>query len=148
MGLIKTAILTGGGIYAINKLSKAAEARHNNPPPSNYPPQNFNPNYPPQGYWGPPPQGQSPYGQHQRDPDGYYNNQPQGRWGPPPNGPQPDQKAYGDDKYPPAEGSYDSRALSNNPPAYYNQSQGYNNNPPQGQSYDQKGSAGSGSMSQ
>lgn len=31
MGLIKTAIMTGGGIYAVNKLAKAAEQRNNSP---------------------------------------------------------------------------------------------------------------------
>jgi len=32
MGLIKTAILTGGGLYAVNKLAKVAEARQDGRP--------------------------------------------------------------------------------------------------------------------
>jgi hypothetical protein len=146
MGLIKTAILTGGGIYAVNKLAKTAESRHN-PPPASYPRQNYNPNYLPQGYWGPPPQGYPPQGQQQRGPDGYYNNQPEAQWGPPPNGLQAGQHAFNGNKYPPAESFYDSRAPNNNPPAYNQQQQGYNYMPPQGQGYDQKESSGSGIQS-
>lgn len=31
MGLIKTAMMTGGGIYAVNKIAKTAETHHSNP---------------------------------------------------------------------------------------------------------------------
>ncbi|KAL9064078.1 MAG: hypothetical protein Q9161_009106 [Pseudevernia consocians] len=31
MGLIKTAIMTGGGVYAVNKLAKTVETRQSNP---------------------------------------------------------------------------------------------------------------------
>lgn len=144
MGLIKTAILTGGGIYAVNKIAKSAENRHNYPPPQNYPPQNYNPNYPPQGYWAPPPQGPPPQGQQRGyPPEGYYNNQPQGQWGPPPNGPQYDQRAYNDSRAPPGDRPYDPRGSSSNtPPAYSQQPQSYTNMPPQGEGYDKKDSAG------
>ncbi|KAL2059415.1 hypothetical protein ABVK25_000708 [Lepraria finkii] len=57
MGLIKTAIMTGGGIYAANKLAKTTE-RHYEQRPSNNSQQQYGPNYPPQGYWGPPLPGQ------------------------------------------------------------------------------------------
>jgi hypothetical protein len=57
MGLIKTAIMTGGGIYAVNKLAKANESRHNN--------SNYNPNRD-QSY-SPQPQSRSP------PPSGYYH---------------------------------------------------------------------------
>ncbi|RDW57111.1 hypothetical protein BP6252_13857 [Coleophoma cylindrospora] len=40
MGLIKTAILTGGGIYAVNKLAKSVEHAHaSSPNNTGYPPQ-------------------------------------------------------------------------------------------------------------
>ena len=57
MGLIKTAMMTGGGIYAVNKLAKTTE-RHYEQRPSNNSQQQYGPNYPPQGYWGPPLPGQ------------------------------------------------------------------------------------------
>ena len=41
MGLIKTAIMTGGGIYAVHKLAKVAERPHSS---SSYPNQNQNQN--------------------------------------------------------------------------------------------------------
>ncbi|CAF9931329.1 MAG: hypothetical protein ALECFALPRED_004978 [Alectoria fallacina] len=36
MGLIKTAMMTGGGIYAVNRLAKTAETRHNDRPADRY----------------------------------------------------------------------------------------------------------------
>jgi hypothetical protein len=142
MGLIKTAIMTGGGIYAVNKLAKAAENHHNNPQANSYP-QNYqrDANYPPQGYWGP----YGPQGSPQRGPTppaGYYSdNQEQRQLASPPNSQQYDQSYapgysagdYADSKYP-ADSSYERRDQQNNLPAYHQQPQGYL--PPQNQGYD------------
>lgn len=64
MGLIQTAIMTGGGLYAVNKLAKTAEHRHSS--------KQSNPQYyardngaPSQAYWGPP--GPAPRGPPQVD---------------------------------------------------------------------------------
>jgi len=63
MGLIKTAMMTGGGMYAVNKLAKAAEHRHDNnrqqaPPSQAQGSRTQQDSYPQQqGYWGPPPPG-------------------------------------------------------------------------------------------
>lgn len=34
MGIIKTAMMTGAGLYAVNKIAKAAETRRTSPPPA------------------------------------------------------------------------------------------------------------------
>jgi hypothetical protein len=60
MGLIKTAIMTGGGLYAVNKIVKTAEHRHENrqQAPLQSQGSRSQQDYPQQqGYWGPPPPG-------------------------------------------------------------------------------------------
>jgi annexin A7/11 len=101
MGLIKTAILAGGGIYAVNKLAKASENRHNQQ-------QQQQPYYPPQNPQQNPHYGQGPQGQQQ---NGYYaqnaqynGSQQQRQWEP--QGPSQYQDGKG-----------------NNPPPYYQQQQ-------------------------
>ncbi|KAK5156080.1 hypothetical protein LTR04_005705 [Oleoguttula sp. CCFEE 6159] len=77
MGIIKTAMMTGGGIYAVRTLAKTAEHRHDRHSDSSHAPErrssprnqdNSYPRdgaYPPQGYWAPSPhQGQN-QGQNQ-----------------------------------------------------------------------------------
>ncbi|KFZ17986.1 hypothetical protein V501_01440 [Pseudogymnoascus sp. VKM F-4519 (FW-2642)] len=112
MGLIKTAILTGGGIYAIKKVTKSAENRNKaQQPQPDYSRQN--PNYL-QGYEGF--QGSPQNGSSQQGP--YYGgNQQQYRGGPSCNHEQHDQSF--------ARG-YTSQ---NTPPAYSQQPQGYNRGP-------------------
>lgn len=76
MGLFKTAILTGGGIYAIKKITKSAENRHNTQQPQpDYSRQN--PNYPQEyvGFQGSPQNGSSQQGPY------YGSNQQQYRGG-------------------------------------------------------------------
>ncbi|TKA75990.1 hypothetical protein B0A49_05363 [Cryomyces minteri] len=89
MGIIKTAMMTGGGIYAVRTLAKTAEQHHDRHSDSSYAPERrSSPRndssyprdgaYPPQGYWAPSPyQGQS-QGQNQPrdmwDPNGNNNN--------------------------------------------------------------------------
>ncbi|KAI9738044.1 MAG: hypothetical protein M1818_005472 [Claussenomyces sp. TS43310] len=107
MGLIKTAIMTGGGIYAFKKIAKAAENRHSNQQPQpDYPPQHSN--YP-QRY-----SEAQRLTQHGSPPQGaYYGQDQQRQWGPSPKPEQYDQRyARG---YP----------GDNNPPAYYQQPHGY-----------------------
>jgi hypothetical protein len=69
MGLIKTAIMTGGGLYAVNKLAKTAEHRYDNrqqTPTQSQSSRNQQESYPQQqGHWGPPPPG---YYQDQQGP--------------------------------------------------------------------------------
>jgi hypothetical protein len=104
MGLIKTAMLASGGMYAVNKLAKVAENRHSAQPQSSHAPQNSpqTPNYS-QGYWGP--QGQQQNGPYAQN--GQYNDsQQQRQWSP--------------------QGSYEYRdRQANNPPPYYQQPQAY-----------------------
>jgi hypothetical protein len=74
MGLIKTAIMTGGGLYAVNKIAKAAEHRNGNrqqaPPSQAQSSRAQQDSYPQQqGYWGPPP-------------PGYHQDQQQGQQSP------------------------------------------------------------------
>ncbi|MCJ1458410.1 hypothetical protein MMC28_008782 [Mycoblastus sanguinarius] len=96
MGLIKTAMMSGAGIYAVNKLAKTAERRNDSSSqaPTNNNSQYDSRGYPPQGqgYWGPPPpnrQQQQPQSRdtNDRKGDGY---PPQGYWYPyqPPNNEQ------------------------------------------------------------
>ena len=125
MGLIRTAIMTGGGVYAISKLSKAAEKRDNNSQSQpSYVPQygQQNPSYP-QSYGGP--------SMHQQSGAYYTDSQQQRQWGPE----QYDQRCnqgyvsapYNDSRYQAAEGSCQHPdQQSNNPPAYYQQSPTYN----------------------
>jgi hypothetical protein len=78
MGLIKTAIMTGGGLYAVNKLAKTAERRHDNrqqAPLKSQSSRAQQENYPQQqGYWGPPPPA---YHQDQQGPQTQSRGQPQ-----------------------------------------------------------------------
>jgi hypothetical protein len=76
MGLIKTAIMSGAGIYAVNKIAKVAENRHSNPNNQNqYPRDNY---YSNEQNWGPPdPPPQRDY-QYSDDRQGYAPN-PQAR---------------------------------------------------------------------
>lgn len=60
MGLIKTAIMTGGGIYAVKKISKAHQQSQNQQFQNNQ--QQYNQPPPPQGYWGPPAPGKEHLG--------------------------------------------------------------------------------------
>lgn len=82
MGLIKTAILTGGGIYAVNKLARASENRNNQQSQPYYPPQNWqqDPSYS-RGPWGPSgqPGPQWQHGGHHNQQSGSYNSNPQQR---------------------------------------------------------------------
>lgn len=141
MGLIKTAIMTGGGIYAINKIAKTAENRHQNYQPNN---QNTRGN----GYangndgnWGPPP---PPRGPPQND---YrYGDYPQDRqWNPSDNSndtrfPRGYSSAdFEDSKYQNAETDYQYQSRNRQalpPPSYYPQ-QGYSGSQNYDQSYDQ-----------
>jgi hypothetical protein len=73
MGLIKTAIMTGGGIYAVNKLAKASEARHQNSQQSYSRDQSYSPQS--QGYHhGPssPPQTREVYAEREQRGEGYW----------------------------------------------------------------------------
>ncbi|RDW58300.1 hypothetical protein BP5796_12230 [Coleophoma crateriformis] len=89
MGLIKTAILTGGGVYAVNKIAKSAERAHaSSPNNTGYPPQQRSQYQQPQN-----PQNQFSNRGYQGDERGGIpassssnNNQypPQGYWAPPP----------------------------------------------------------------
>lgn len=83
MGLIKTAIMTGGGIYAVNKLAKASEARHQNSNQQNYNPsrdQSYSPqpqsrSPPPTGYYHGPsttPQTREVYAERESRGEGYW----------------------------------------------------------------------------
>jgi hypothetical protein len=142
MGLIKTAIMTGGGIYAVNKLAKAAENRHNNSSPSN--PRGYARDHPrDNGYWGPP--GRCSPAQT----DNYYaDNQQQRQWYP---ANQNDERYlrgysagdYGDGKYHSAEGvfEYQERRERESQPPPYPQQQAYGLTP-QGQGYNQNGRLG------
>ncbi|KAL5331469.1 hypothetical protein ACEPPN_001000 [Leptodophora sp. 'Broadleaf-Isolate-01'] len=140
MGLIKTAMMTGGGIYAVKQLAKTAERRHDNNNNNNNSQGSRDPGYPSQqGYWGPPggPQGPPPprpYYQDQREWSSY--NQTDERY--PPRGPYGpsdsyDQKrAYREEDY-----QYQPRdRMAGQPPSYYpdqqqQQQQGYATGPPQ-----------------
>ncbi|KAL2065431.1 hypothetical protein VTL71DRAFT_3101 [Oculimacula yallundae] len=149
MGLIKTAMMTGGGIYAVKQLAKTSERRHDN--------KNYNNNNGSQssreggyqnqpGYWGPGPgpqgQGQQgpsrPYYQDQREYSSY-NQNPDSQYatrGPGPYGPNErdsynqdsyDQKrSYRDEDY---QYQYQQRGAGQ-PPSYY---------PDQGQQQQQQG---------
>ncbi|CZS98224.1 uncharacterized protein RAG0_07029 [Rhynchosporium agropyri] len=76
MGLIKTAIMTGGGIYAVKQLTKTAERRHeNNNNHNNQQQSSRDPGYQvQQAYWSP---GSGPQGQQgkQGPPRPYYQDQ-------------------------------------------------------------------------
>jgi hypothetical protein len=131
MGLIKTAMISGVGLYGINKLAKTAEHRQSSP--SNYPPPRDYNNYPPQqgaGNWGPPPQGPR-QGQAPRE-DAYYGEnlaQQQRQWYP---AQGPDGRArgysadYEEEKYTNQDGEvlYQARERYTTPPPYGAQ-QGY-----------------------
>lgn len=109
MGLIKTAILTGGGIYAIKKVIKSAENRHNTEQPqTDYSRQN--PNYLQgcEGFQGSPQNGSSQQGPY------YVSNQQQYQGGSSCNQEQSFARGY---------------TSQNTPPAYSQQSQGYNRRP-------------------
>lgn len=131
MGLIKTAIMTGGGLYAVNKLAKTVESRHNSPSPNNqnYPRDNGYENGN-QGYWGPP--GQPPRGPAQER-----------QWYPANNQNDPSAARgyssgdYEGDRYQNAETDYQYQSRNRQalpPPSYYPQ-QSYAG--PQDQVYDQ-----------
>lgn len=121
MGLIKTAIMTGGGIYAVKQLAKTAERRHENPTNNNnnnrdYPSDN---GYQNQGYSGPPGPPHRPYYQDQRQWSDFEqgNNKrappTRGDYGP---GDYNDQKRYQkEDDY-----QYQQRdRTAGSPPSYY-----------------------------
>lgn len=129
MGLIKTAMMTGGGIYAVKQLAKTAERRHDNQNSNNnnnrgYPSDN---GYQNQGYSGPPYPPPRPYYQDQRQWSDY--NQGNDERSPPTGGgyglgDYNDQKRYqNEDEY-----QYRQRdRMAGNPPSYYpqQQQQGY-----------------------
>jgi hypothetical protein len=138
MGIIKTAMMSGVGIYGIKQLAKTQEHRHSSPNPNNYP-RDYN-NYPPQepqgqGYWGPPgppPRGPRP-GQAPRE-DAYYGEYPdqqQRQWYPAQSQRPADGRysgGYRDEKYTNQDGEYVYQARERqyaNPPAYPSQQQGY-----------------------
>ena len=138
MGIIKTAMMSGVGIYGIKQLAKAQEQRHSSPAPNDYP-RDYN-QYPqgPQGagYWGPP--GPPPREARQGAPreDAYYGENPdqqQRQWYPQ-QGPAdgryyrgyyadyPDEKNMSQD----GEFVYQARDRKyNTPPPYGAQQQGY-----------------------
>lgn len=71
MGLIKTAIMTGGGIYAVNKLVKSADHRYDSRAQQQqqyYGPTQGQSN---NGYYSGPPPSQDPQGSR-GSPEGYY----------------------------------------------------------------------------
>ncbi|OBT79129.1 hypothetical protein VF21_01726 [Pseudogymnoascus sp. 05NY08] len=112
MGLIKTAILAGGGIYAIKKVTKSAENRQNTQQPQpDYSRQNPNYSQGYEGFQGSPQNGSSQQGPY------YGSNQQQYGGGPSCNHEQHDQSF--------ARG-YTGQ---NTPPAYSQQPQGYNRGP-------------------
>jgi len=143
MGLIKTAIMSGVGVYGIKQLSKAQEHRQSNqsPNPNGYS-RDYNNNYPPQGpqqqgypyYDGP-----SPPARGGRREDAYYGEFPdqqqqQQRQRYYPQDPATDRYNRGravedeEDKYARQDGGYVYQARDgqfNNPPAYNSQQQGY-----------------------
>jgi len=134
MGLIKTAIMTGGGIYAISKITKAAEKRHssNSPGPNDRRQMDANP---PQGYQGP-----APYQQQSQSREARYMDN---------NGPQEQQYGYHDNRNAnpqasgsrvdptrnydgswPTQGDYrgvpdEKRLMDANPPSYSTRESGY-----------------------
>ncbi|PMD46402.1 hypothetical protein L207DRAFT_507317 [Hyaloscypha variabilis F] len=57
MGLIKTAIMTGGGLYAVDKIAKASLNRHDNQVQQHTCQRCGYTNGSPQQSWGPPPRG-------------------------------------------------------------------------------------------
>ena len=131
MGIIKTAILGGVGVYGIKQLAKSQESRHSGPSPNDYPRDNYN--YPPQGagYWGPP---GPPPRQGPRE-DYYYSenpNQQQRQWYPA-QGQASNQYArgyaadYEDEKYTSQAGEvvYQARDRGYNTPPPYGAQQGY-----------------------
>jgi len=112
MGLIKTAMMTGAGLYAVNKVAKAAERQHSSSNPNNYPRDNPNGN---QAYWGPPhnpPQNANYYGDYQQSPTAQDNRYPRGYSA---------ENNYGDK--PASEGNfqYQNRGGAPPPPAYQQQ---------------------------
>jgi len=140
MGIIKTAMMSGVGIYGIKQLAKAQESRHSSPNPADYPRDYSNSPQGPQqgpGYWGPPgppPRGaRQGRGQAPRE-DAYYGEYPdqqqQRQWYPA-QGPAEPRYArgysadYEDEKYTNQDGEvvYRERQYAN-PPAY-GQQQGY-----------------------
>lgn len=134
--------MTGGGIYAVNKIAKSAEHRHNNNNSSSQNPQyNSRDNGAPanQGYWGPP--GPQPRGPPQVDAR-YVDYQDQRQHNAGSN--QNDARYargfsagdYQEERYAPVDGDYQYRSRQPiAPPSYYPQ-QGHVMEP-QDQVYDQ-----------
>lgn len=137
MGLIKTAIMTGGGIYAINKLTKATMEHRNGPPPNNnnnnnnqnyrdFPngDQNYNGN---QGYWGPsnqPPRGPPQSNNYNGN---YQQQQQQQQWYPSDPVSQDEQYARAVAQGGEAEAQYHAMQRGiEGPPAYNQHPQGQN----------------------
>lgn len=138
MGLIKTAMMTGGGIYAVKQLAKTQERRHDAQQNNNYQGQGYprgdgNPN---QGYWGPPgPPGPPPraYGDYQQDPREWSSNNQyeNGRYPPhtrgnyAPGDYSEEKRVYAEDDF-----QYQQR-IAGNPPSYYPQQPQQNSYYPQ-----------------
>lgn len=123
MGLIKTAIMTGGGIYAVNKLAKTVDHRRNSPQPnSNQYPRDNN-----QGSWGPP----GPPPQRQTQADNHYYGESTQRAGYPSNAQgyppqQQQQRGYDPADYASDKVAYDEEGWQyrpSSPPPYASQQQ-------------------------
>jgi hypothetical protein len=122
MGLIKTAIMTGGGIYAVKKIAQAAEKRRESPAPNN---QNYSRDggYSNQGQWGPPgppprgpPQADNTYGDYQQQQQqSYSNNAPYARGF--------SAGDYEDERYPVTGADFENQSRNRQiaPPSYYPQ---------------------------
>ncbi|KAH8648892.1 hypothetical protein BGZ60DRAFT_534755 [Tricladium varicosporioides] len=132
MGIIKTAIMTGGGLYAVNKLSKMALNHRSS---SQYPPQGLPPQDQNQQYWNPPPQ--SP---RVSQPSAYYGDYPpqqQNGWSPPPPGYPPrgyaeDQQYMNDERWAGYQDGNGQNGYPTPPPYVQQQQQGYYETPQRG----------------
>lgn len=148
MGLIKTAIMTGGGIYAVNKLAKTVDHRRDSPQPSSnqYPRDNN------QGSWGPP----SPPPQRQPQADNYYygdnaqrGGYPSNAQGYPPQQQQQQQRGYNSADSAGDKVAYDEEGWQyrpTNPPPYASQQQQQQGYPAQARGNGQYEGQGRGSQ--
>ncbi|KAH6666668.1 hypothetical protein B0J14DRAFT_604130 [Halenospora varia] len=127
-------IMTGGGLYAVNKLSKTAldhRSSSSQYPPQGPPPQNQN-----QQYWGPPPP--PPRGPQQNAYYGDYSSQQQQNgWYPPQQGYQPrgyaeDQQYMNDERKMGYQDGNGQNGYSTPPPYAQQQQQGYYETPQRG----------------
>lgn len=138
--------MTGGGLYAVNKLAKTAEHRHNNslpqPNPQYYSRDNGVPN---QGYWAPP--GPPPRDLPQVD-SRYVDYQDRRQYN---TGSNPNDARYAQgfsaadyeaERYTPVDGDYQYRSRQTVPPPSYYPQQGYVKEP-RDQVYEQNRGLGS-----